>query len=147
MCNMHFILTMTPPWLQVKVTKYFNFVNLNVWWVAVCVRFSSKTTQPIYPMLIPIYRVNNVDLQHIHHFDLHPSMTAGQCHKILQFRLLPWHECWYMLGPYKVAGDRLWSYLPLIDLVWPYVPILSYWDCICVYISGYTVSCRDEKVI
>ena len=37
-------------------------------------------------------------------------MTAGQCHKMLQFckfRLLPWHECWYMSRPYKVAGDRL----------------------------------------
>ena len=175
MCNVHFILTLTPPWLQVKVTKYFDFVNLDfwrvvvcvcfssettwpnfpmlmpiykgnnvdlqnilnfglrpsmtagqghnilwfwdVWWVVVCVRFFSETTQPISPMLIPIYRVKNVDLQHIHHFDLHPSMTAGQ--KILQFcefRLLPWHECWYMSGggggegasgPYKVAGDRL----------------------------------------
>ena len=28
------------------------------------------------PMLIPICRGNNVDLQHILHFDLHPSMTA-----------------------------------------------------------------------
>ena len=28
---------------------------------------------------------NNVDLQHILHFDLHPSMTAGQGHEILQF--------------------------------------------------------------
>ena len=168
MCNVHFILTLTPPWLQVKVTKYFDFVNLDFWrvvvcvcfssettlpnspmlmpiyrgnnvdlqhilnfdlrpsmtagqghdilwfcefwWVVVCVRFSSETTPPISPMLIPIYRVKNVDLQHIHHFDLHPSMTAGQGHKILQFcefRLLPWHECWYMSGPYKVAGDRL----------------------------------------
>ena len=110
MYNVHFILTLTPPWLQVKVVKYFDFGNLDVWRVAVCVRFSSETTQPISPMLIPIYRVNNVDLQHIHHFDLHPSMTAGQGHKILQFcefRLLPWHECWHMSGPYKVAGNRL----------------------------------------
>ena len=127
MCNVHFILTLTPPWLQVKVTKYFNFVNLDVWWVAVCVRFSSETTQPISPILIPIYRVNNVDLQHIHHFDLHPSMTAGQGHKILQFcefRLLPWYECWYMSGPYKVAGDRLdlGFYVPTFSHVkhnWP----------------------------
>ena len=106
----HFILTLTPPWLQVKVTKYFDFVNLDVWRVVVCVRFSSKTTWPNSPMLMPIYRGNNVDLQHILHFDLHPSMTAGQDHKILQFcelRLLPWHEYWYMSGPYKVAGDRL----------------------------------------
>ena len=53
-----------------------NFVNLDVWRVVVCVCFSSETTQPISPMLIPIYRGNNVDLQHILHFDLHPSMTA-----------------------------------------------------------------------
>ena len=25
-----------PPWLQVKVAKYFDFGNLDVWWVAVC---------------------------------------------------------------------------------------------------------------
>ena len=36
-------------------------------------------------MLIPIYRGNNVDFQHILHFDLHSSMTACQGHKILQF--------------------------------------------------------------
>ena len=41
---------------------------------------------------IPIYRGNNVDLQHILNFDLHPSMTAGQGHKILQF-------CEFMLLP------------------------------------------------
>ena len=51
----------------------------------VCVRFYSKTTGPISPMLIPIYRENNVDWQRILHFDLHPSMTAGQGHEILQF--------------------------------------------------------------
>ena len=110
MCNVHFILTLTPPWLQVKVTRYFNFVNYFSWRVAVCVRFSSETTRPISPMMIPINSGNNVDVQHALHFDLHPSMTAGQGHKILQFcefRLLPWHECWYMSGPYKVAGDRL----------------------------------------
>ena len=90
------ILTLTTPWLQVKVTKYFNFVNLDVWRVVVCVRFSSETTWPNSLMLMPIYRGNNVDLQHILHFDLHPSMTAGQGHEILQFcefRLLSWHEC------------------------------------------------------
>ena len=126
MCNVHFILTLTPPWLQVKVTKYFNFVNLDAWWVAVCVRFSSETTQPISPMVIPIYRVNNVDLQHIHHFDFHPSMTAGQGHKILQFcefRLLPWHECWYMSGPYKVAGD----WLDLVSLLVNFCVNLDKW--------------------
>ena len=145
MCNVHFILTLIPPWLQVKVTKYFDFGNLDVWrvavcvhfssettrpispmmipinwensvdvqralhfdldpsmtagqgqghdiiwfwefsWVVVCVRFSSKTTQPISPMLMPIYQVKNVDLQQIHHFDLHPSMTAGQGHKYFNF--------------------------------------------------------------
>ena len=160
-----------PPWLQVKVTKYFNFVNYFSWWVpvcvhfssettrpispmiipinwgnnvdvqralhfdldplhdcrsrsrntsifvnyicwrvVVCVRFSSETTQPISPMMIPINWGNNVDVQHALHFDLDPSMTAGQGREILrfcEFRLLPWHECWYMSGPYKVAGDRL----------------------------------------
>ena len=55
------------------------------WWVVVCVRFSSKTTWLISPMLIPIYRGNNVDLQLILHFDLHPSMTAGQGHEIPKF--------------------------------------------------------------
>ena len=42
MCNVHFILTLTPPWLQVKVTKYFDFVNYFCWRVVVCVRFSSE---------------------------------------------------------------------------------------------------------
>ena len=100
-CNVQFILTLTPPWLQVKVTKYFDFVNLDVWPVVVCVWFSSETTWPNSPMLMPIYRGNNVDLQHILHFDFRPSMTAGQGHDILwfcEFRLLPWHECWYMSG-------------------------------------------------
>ena len=45
---------LTPPWLQVKVVKYFDFGNLDVWLVAVCVRFSSETTQPISPMMILI---------------------------------------------------------------------------------------------
>ena len=122
MCNVHFILTLTPPWLQVKVAKYFDFGNLDVWLVAVCVRFSSETTRPISPMMISINSGNNVDVQHALHFDLHPSMTAGQGHKILQFcelRLLPWHECWYISGPYKVAGDRL--DLVLLDVIirWP----------------------------
>ena len=70
------------------------------------------------PMMISINSGNNVDVQHALHFHLHPSMTAGQGHKILQFcefRLLPWHECWYMLGPYKVAGDRL----DLVVFVYP----------------------------
>ena len=85
MCNVHFILTLTPPWLQVKVAKYFNFVNLDVWRVVVCVRFSSKTTQPISAMMIPINWGNNVDVQRALHFDIDPSMTAGQGHKILWF--------------------------------------------------------------
>ena len=51
----------------------------------VCVRFSSETTWPISPMMIPINWGNNVDVQHALHFDLHPSMTAGQGHKILWF--------------------------------------------------------------
>ena len=125
MCNVHFILTLTPPWLQVKVEKYFDFWNLDVWLVAVCVRFSYETTWPISPMMIPINSGNNVDVQHALHFDLHPSMTAGQGYKILQFcefRLLPWHECWYMSGPYKVAGDRL-------DLVITVINELSYVGC------------------
>ena len=73
----HFILTLTLPWLQVKVTNYFDFVNLDVWRVVVCVRFSSETTRPITPMMIPINWGNNVDVQHTLHFDLNPSMTAG----------------------------------------------------------------------
>ena len=84
-CNIHFILTLTPPWLQVNVTKYFDFVILDVWRVVVCVRFSSETTRPISPMMIPINWGNNVDVQHTLHFDLDPYMTAGQGHKILQF--------------------------------------------------------------
>ena len=72
-----------PPWLQVKVTKYFNFVNYFCWRVVVCVRFSSETTRPISPMMIPINWGNNVDVQHALHFDLDPSMTAVQGHKIL----------------------------------------------------------------
>ena len=85
MCNVHLILTLTPPWLQFKVMKYFDFKNLDVWRVVVCVRFSSETTPPISPMMIPINWGNNVDVQHALHFDLDPSMTAGQSHKILRF--------------------------------------------------------------
>ena len=85
MCNVHFILTLTPPWLQVKVTKYFDFVNYFCWWVVVCVRFSSETTGPIPPMMIPINWGSNVDVQRALHFDLDPSMTAGQGHEILRF--------------------------------------------------------------
>ena len=97
MCNVHFILTLTPPWLQVKVTKYFDFVNLDVWWVVVCVRFSSETTGPISPMMIPINWGNNVDVQRALHFDLDPSMTADQGHKILrfcEFRFLDGYSTW-----------------------------------------------------
>ena len=88
MCNVHFILTLIPPWLQVKVAKYFDFGNLDVWRVAVCVRFSSETTRPISPMMIPINWGNSVDvqrLQHVLYFDFDPSMTAGQGHEILWF--------------------------------------------------------------
>ena len=85
MCNMYFILILTPPWLQLKVTQYFDFVNLDVWRVVVCVRFSSETTQPISPMKIPINLGNSVDVQRALHFDLDPSMTAGQGRKILRF--------------------------------------------------------------
>ena len=74
-----------PPWLQVKVAKYFNFGKLDVWRVAVYVRFSSETTWPISPMMIPINWGNNVDVQRALYFDLDPSMTAGQGHKILLF--------------------------------------------------------------
>ena len=56
-----------------------------VWRVAVCVRFSSETTRPISPMMIPINWENNVDVQRTLHFDLDPSMAAGQCHEILRF--------------------------------------------------------------
>ena len=85
MCNVHFILTLTPPWLQVKVTKYFDFVNYFCWRVVVCVRFSSETTGPIPPMMISINWGSNVDVQRALHFDLDPSMTAGQGHEILRF--------------------------------------------------------------
>ena len=61
------------------VTDYF------CWRVVVCVRFSSETTQPIPPMMIPVNWGNNVDVQCALHFDLDPSMTAGQGHKILRF--------------------------------------------------------------
>ena len=55
------------------------------WRVVVCVRFSSETTWPISPMMIPINWGNNVDVQSALHFDLDPSMTAGQGHEILRF--------------------------------------------------------------
>ena len=85
MCNIYFILSLIPPWLQVKVTKCFDFVNLDVWRVVVCVCFSSETNQLISPMMIPINWGNNVDVQRALHFDLDPSMTAGQGYKILLF--------------------------------------------------------------
>ena len=61
------------------ITDYF------CWRVVVCVRFSSETTEPIPPMMIPINWGNNVDVQRALHFDLDPSMTAGQGHEILWF--------------------------------------------------------------
>ena len=85
MCNVHFILPWPPPWLQVKVTKYFDFVNYFCWRVVVCVRFSSETTRPISPMMIPINWGNSVDVQRALHFDIDPSMTAGQGREILRF--------------------------------------------------------------
>ena len=85
MCNVYFILILTPPWLQVKAAKYFDFGNLDVWRVEVYVRFSSETTWPISPMMIPNNWGNNVDVQRALQFDLDPSMTAGQGHKILRF--------------------------------------------------------------
>ena len=85
MCNVHFSLTLIPPWLQVKVAKYFDFGNLDVWRVAVCVRFSSETTLPIYPMMIPINWGNSIDVQRVLYFDFDPSMTAGQGREILRF--------------------------------------------------------------
>ena len=62
-----------------SVTHYF------CWRVVICVRFSSETTRPFSPMVIPINWGNNVDVQHTLNFDLDPSMTAGQGHKILWF--------------------------------------------------------------
>ena len=56
------------PLLQVKVMKYFDFVNLDVWRVVVCVRFSSETIQPISPMMIPSNLGNSVDVQHALHY-------------------------------------------------------------------------------
>ena len=61
------------------ITDYF------CWRVVVCVRFSSEITRPIFPMMIPINWGNNVDVQHTLHFDLDPSMTAGQGPEILLF--------------------------------------------------------------
>ena len=67
------------PFVRPFVTDYF------CWWVVVCVRFSSETTRPISPMMIPINWGNIVDVQRALHFDLDPSMTAGQGHEILRF--------------------------------------------------------------
>ena len=53
--------------------------------VVVCVHFSSDTTGPISPMMIPINWGNNVDMQRALHFGLDPSMIAVQGHKILRF--------------------------------------------------------------
>ena len=55
------------------------------WRVVVCVHFSSETTRPISPMMIPINWGNSVDVQRALHFDFDPSMTAGQGHEILWF--------------------------------------------------------------
>ena len=85
MYNVHFILTLTPSMTAGQGHEYFDFVNYFCWRVVVCVRFSSETTRPISPMIIPINWGNNVDVQRALHFDLDPSMTAGQGHKILWF--------------------------------------------------------------
>ena len=55
------------------------------WQVVVCVRFSSETTRPISPMMMPINWGNRVDVQRALHFDLDPFMTAGQGREILWF--------------------------------------------------------------
>ena len=70
-------------------------MKINVICTVVCVCFSSETTWPNSPMLMPIYRGNNVDLQHtcILNFDLRPSMTAGQGQDILWFC-----EFWCLMG-------------------------------------------------
>ena len=159
MCNVHFILTLTPSMTAGQGHEILRFCELffltgsslcslllrnystdfsnddtnqlrehcrcatctSFWpWPLHDCRSRSRNTSilwiiPISLMMIPINWGNNVDVQRALHFDLDPSMTAGQGHKILQFcefRLLPWHECWYMSGPYKVAGDRL----DLVDL-------------------------------
>ena len=62
-----------------SVTYYF------CWQVVVCVRFSFETTRPISPLMMPINWGNNVDVQCTLHFDLDPSMTAGQGHEMLRF--------------------------------------------------------------
>ena len=59
--------------------------RVNMAHMVLCVRFSSETTQPIYPMMIPINWGNNVDVQRALHFDLDPSMTPGQGREILWF--------------------------------------------------------------
>ena len=76
-----------PPWLQVKVTKYLDFVNLDFWRVVVCVCFSSETTWPNSPMLMPIYRGNNVDLQHILNFEPSP---LHDCRSRSRYTLILW---------------------------------------------------------
>ena len=93
MCNMCFILIFDPSMTAGQGPKYFDFVNFDFWRVVVCVCFSSETTWPNSPMLMPIYRGNNVDLQHILNFELRPSMTAGQGHDILWFC-----EFWCLMG-------------------------------------------------
>ena len=67
------------PFVRPFVTDYF------CWRVVVCVRFASETTWPISPMMIPINWGNSVEVQRALHFDLDPSMIAGQGHEILWF--------------------------------------------------------------
>ena len=78
-----------------------------------CVRFSSKTTWPNSPMLMPIPREQC-------RFATYTSYWPSPLHdhwwlQFCEFRLLPWHECWYMSGPYKFTGDRLDLVLILVN--------------------------------
>ena len=77
--------------MQSSRFQWYSFVFAKMQSHLVCVRFSSETTQPISPMMIPINWGNSVDVQHALNFDLDPSMTAGQgreIHWFWEFRCL-----------------------------------------------------------
>ena len=87
------------------VTDYF------CWRVVVCVRFSSETTWPISPMMIPINWGNNVDVQRALHFDLDPSMTAGQGHQT------PWFcefRCLTVVACVRFSSETTWPISPMM---------------------------------
>ena len=87
MCNVHFIFYLDPSMTAGQGREILRF------WEFRCLTSSSLcslllrnlVTRPISPMMILINWGNNVDLQHALSFDLDPSMTTGQGHKILRF--------------------------------------------------------------